>query len=682
MKIQLKFIILFAAVLIAVNAFVALYTLFQRSSMISFFKADQAQLQANFDALIKLKAQSLENTAKDYTFWDEMVAFVSTADMKWAVMNLDPMLETFNIDSVWIYSVDGKLVYNKNSYNDDRLRDLLIGPHSIDQIFAKGPFCSFFVRTGVGLIQVYGSTIQPTSDQARKTPAKGYFFVSKVFSPSYLKELSDLSGGSVSILDPGTKVPQRFFETNFNKGRLVIRKTISDPWNIPVGQLEMKHESKIIADFNKNIARNLLGLLAFGIILVCTSFLFVFIWINRPLQVIAESLKKEDSALLRTLKTRPDEFGAIADLIEKFFSQREQFVREINARNMAEAKISRAAREWRATFDSINDQISVMDKNFNIVRVNTTFSDRFGMRPDEIIGKICFELLGRSKPCPRCPHINALQTKSVAVSEYFISSENRYREVTCTPIYDEKADVIGSIHIVKDVTSRKDLEKKQRLAQLGKLVADMAHEVNNPLMIISGRSQLSLMEEINNQEVKDNLKIIIDECQRAKEIIQRLLRFARPMPVETRKIDIHASLDAVINLLEHQYSLSGVTFIRSYDNTTPLVTVDDRQMQEVFMNLFNNAREAMPGGGTITIRTFLKDNFCVLEIRDTGAGMSTEVKQRLFEPFFTTKEKGTGLGLSVCYGILRSYGGSLRFESEIPKGTIAVITLPVSEVFV
>ncbi|MFH1398167.1 MAG: ATP-binding protein [Candidatus Omnitrophota bacterium] len=230
---------------------------------------------------------------------------------------------------------------------------------------------------------------------------------------------------------------------------------------------------------------------------------------------------------------------------------------------------------------------------------------------------------------------------------------------------------------IEDLKLTQDmLIQSEKLASLGKLVSSMAHEVNNPLMIISGNAQLSLMEEIQSEAVKNNLKIIMEECLRAKNIIRRLLKFSRPSKGETKEVDINKSIEAVLGIMEHQFKLDDVEIKRNYQENLPLITIDEQQIQEVFMNLINNAKDAMSGVGAITITTFLEGDFLRLDFKDTGSGMPEEAKKRLFEPFFTTKEKGTGLGLAVCYGIIKAHNGELKFESELKKGTTASILLP------
>jgi PAS domain S-box-containing protein len=228
--------------------------------------------------------------------------------------------------------------------------------------------------------------------------------------------------------------------------------------------------------------------------------------------------------------------------------------------------------------------------------------------------------------------------------------------------------------------SQDKLLQQAKLASLGKLVSDMAHEVNNPLQIISGRAQISLMEDLGgNEDLETSLNVIKDQCERAKDIIQRLLLFSRPSKREINKVDIRQSLGFVVELVRHQFSLEDVNIIEDYQDELPLVSIDDKQMHEVFMNLLKNAAQAMPEGGDITIRITSDGEKVNIEIQDEGEGISSEDMKKIFDPFFTTKQEGTGLGLSVCYGIVKSHGGELSYSSEPGKGTTARITLPAGE---
>ena len=251
------------------------------------------------------------------------------------------------------------------------------------------------------------------------------------------------------------------------------------------------------------------------------------------------------------------------------------------------------------------------------------------------------------------------------------------REVLISML-DDNNDIREKLekHIVELGNAQKMLIQSEKLASLGKLIAEIAHEVNNPLMIISGNAQISLMQKSVSDDVKKNLNIVIEECQRAKTIIQRLLKFSKPSKGEVRLVDINKSLEAVLGISEHFLKLSNVEIKREYQDALPLVPMDEQLIQEVFMNLMNNAKDAMAQGGVMTIATSLEGERVRIDFKDTGSGMPEEVKQKIYEPFFTTKEKGTGLGLLICYGIVKAHNGELRFESQVNQGTTVTILLP------
>jgi two-component system, sporulation sensor kinase A len=225
-------------------------------------------------------------------------------------------------------------------------------------------------------------------------------------------------------------------------------------------------------------------------------------------------------------------------------------------------------------------------------------------------------------------------------------------------------------------TSQNMLVQSEKLASLGRIAADIAHQVNNPLMIISSNAQLSLMSGSVSAELKDALELIIKECSRASGVMHKTLKFAQPSKGEMTETRICESIEAVVSLIEKQFEMARIEIKRNYPEKPVLVLIDNQLMQEVFMNLLNNAKESMPDGGTITITASLEGDFFRIDFKDTGCGMSEEDKHKIFEPFFTTKRKGTGLGLSICYSIIKAHDGELIFESQLNKGSTATVLLP------
>lgn len=252
----------------------------------------------------------------------------------------------------------------------------------------------------------------------------------------------------------------------------------------------------------------------------------------------------------------------------------------------------------------------------------------------------------------------------------------RYILFTISPLFREN-EIIGYMVHVQDNTERRKVAESQRLAQLGRLLSDMAHEVNNPLMIISGRAELALLEGVGDEKVRDILNIVLEQCFFAKNIIQRLLKYSRIGKVEKRPVDIGKALDLIIEILQHHFKMSNITLKKNVIPGLPPAMVNEKQIQEVFMNILRNSADAMPDGGVITIGVSQEKDFVKTDIEDTGEGMIPEVLERIFEPFFTTKQKGTGLGLAVCHTIIQEHGGYLRYKSKIGEGTTATILLPV-----
>ncbi|MCP4343019.1 MAG: hypothetical protein GY799_30080 [Desulfobulbaceae bacterium] len=232
-----------------------------------------------------------------------------------------------------------------------------------------------------------------------------------------------------------------------------------------------------------------------------------------------------------------------------------------------------------------------------------------------------------------------------------------------------------------------EAENANKLASIGRLAAGVAHEINNPLSIINQKTGLveDYIEMTGDFEYKESMRRALDGIQnsvvRCKTITHRLLGFARHTDVQTEKIDINVVLKEVVAFLAQEATYSQIKICFDLDQDIPKIYSDRSQLQQVFLNITNNAIDAIGSNGNIFLSSREIDQESIqLKIIDTGMGMSPEVERRIFDPFFTTKEtgKGTGLGLSITYGILKKLGGTISVQSKIGKGTTFEITLPVS----
>jgi nitrogen-specific signal transduction histidine kinase len=252
------------------------------------------------------------------------------------------------------------------------------------------------------------------------------------------------------------------------------------------------------------------------------------------------------------------------------------------------------------------------------------------------------------------------------------------------PLVSKDLQQIGRLIIFDDITDRDELERRlvqaDKLSSIGLLAAGVAHEVNTPLAVISTYAQMLAKQISDNSTQSKLLDKIARQTFRASEIVNSLLNFSRTSTTELTELDLNRLIRETAGLIEHQ--LSNVAIRAEFDFEEPLPPIKGNagKLQQVFLNLFLNARDAMERGGALSIRTWSDDASVYAEVRDTGQGISPEHLSRIYDPFFTTKgaRKGTGLGLSVSYGIVREHGGEIEVESQPGAGTRFQLGFPLA----
>ena len=338
-------------------------------------------------------------------------------------------------------------------------------------------------------------------------------------------------------------------------------------------------------------------------------------------------------------------------------------------------------KRFRDLFEQSPIGVSITSIKGELLVVNKAFLETFGVNSFSSVSKYnLFKDFGASGK-----DVKKIQEGRIVQYEKEYDFDNMgfpsqkegigYALFTISPLFRDE-NIIGYLVQIQDITQRKKVEEAQRLAHLGRLLSDMAHEVNNPLMVISGRAELALLDEELDPKLRDSLGVILDQCFMAKDIIQRLLKYSRIGKVQKNPVDIEATLELIANILQHHFKMSNIELKVDIKTDLPQITGNEKQIQEVFMNILRNASDAMPDGGKITIRGYKEKGHVKIDIADTGEGMPEKVLERIFEPFFTTKQQGTGLGLAVCHTIVREHGGDLYYESTEGEGTTAVIMIP------
>ena len=338
--------------------------------------------------------------------------------------------------------------------------------------------------------------------------------------------------------------------------------------------------------------------------------------------------------------------------------------------------------------ESVNVAILALDAAGRITSCNRAFEDLYRVRRDDVAGTPVEGLL----PADVIASVHrATGTKGWALK----SAANIYKlylgdrpgaklivDMSIIPLRGSFDSGSGCLLVMDDITEKVELADQllqaEKLSSLGLMAAGIAHEVNTPITGISSYTQMLLKETPASDARKSILEKIEKQTFRAAGIVNGLLNFARINGTEYQDLDVNRLLQESLTLLEHQLTRSGIRISRSLDTSIPMVFGNGGKLQQVFVNLFLNARDAMPGGGELRVHTGMNESMVIVDIEDTGTGISEDEIKRIYDPFFTTKgvSRGTGLGLTISYGIIQEHGGRILVDSEPGKGTRFRLKLP------
>lgn len=364
-------------------------------------------------------------------------------------------------------------------------------------------------------------------------------------------------------------------------------------------------------------------------------------------------------------------------------------MRDITKRKRAEEAMRESEEIFRNLFQTSRDFICITDQEGLIIDANNAALELFGYSFKELSSMKAQDLFVN-------PEDRQILMDLVFKYGYIINREIELRKkdgeiidaiMTVNVRRDKNNNTIGFFSIGKDVTEKKRLElqllQAEKLSAVGTMISGVAHEINNPLTSIIGYSQLLSKQEVP-KDIKNKLNVILKESIRSSKIIGSLLTFARKHKPQRNKININDILIESIELREYELSVSNIDVQTSFSDDLPWTFADPYQIQQVFVNLINNALDAIVANqesGVLTIKTERKDDAVMIEFKDTGPGIPNDVIKKVFEPFFTTKEmgKGTGLGLSMAYGIIKEHGGTISVESKPGEWAKFIVTLPIIE---
>jgi PAS domain S-box-containing protein len=365
-------------------------------------------------------------------------------------------------------------------------------------------------------------------------------------------------------------------------------------------------------------------------------------------------------------------------------------------------ELERKQKELQATkeylqnvLENSRDIIITTDLSGNIATFNRGAEDILGYNRSEVTGRPADLLYADPKEYPRL--LKRLYTEGGVTNHEtrFVRKDGAHVDVaiTISHLYDNEGYVIGTVDICRDVTTRKVLQlqliHQDRLAAIGKLGAGLAHEINNPLAVINEAagwagelldSDERIKASPNFQEISESLSKIRQHTMRCKSITMRLLGFASQNESVAEACNVNNVINDVLDFMYSRVRFSNIRFHTKLSPAVPDLAVNPVQLQQVLVNLIDNAIDVLPAGGHITIGTEAADGCLRITVADTGSGIPHKLLGTIFDPFVTSKPvgKGTGLGLSICYGIVNQLGGDIKVARTGPEGTQFLITLPIT----
>ena len=332
--------------------------------------------------------------------------------------------------------------------------------------------------------------------------------------------------------------------------------------------------------------------------------------------------------------------------------------------------------------ESLNVGVLAVDLDGIVESWNTRMEQLFGVTRQEAVGRQLGSLLPEELAREIAARGDAEQITGIYKQRLQHQGKLLTLNVSIAPLVSKSSERIGRLLLFDDVTQRERMEEQmsqtEKLTSLGLLAAGVAHEVNTPLAVISNYIQMLAKQMPEGDPRQSIIEKIVKQTFRASEIVNNLLNFSRTGAAEAADVDVNRVVEETLALVAHPLKTSQIQVVKQLGETLPPVRGSANKLQQVFLNLFLNARDAMPSGGMLEVRTGAHNGSVEIEVADTGAGIAREHIHRIFDPFFTTKSngRGTGLGLSVSYGIIKEHSGKIDVRSTPGTGTSFHVEFP------
>ncbi|HSX14755.1 MAG TPA: ATP-binding protein [Candidatus Saccharimonadales bacterium] len=643
--------------------------------------------QRLFSAVYRLDGEPQANLATDYTYWDDMVAFVKKPTKKFAQDNLDTALSTYQVDAIWVFRTDGTKVYQNNGSNVSAI-DLPLSKAEIAQVFTKQRLAHFFVRTSSGIVEIRAATIHPSNDPNRQTVPQGYFFVGRLYNAEFRQRLGNDSKSNVNLLS-GNDNPTM---PDPSTGQVVIDKTLGDMNGQTIARLQATADAPSIRELYTQNSQRVKNFVIIVIPVLLALLWFLTRYVTNPLNKISRTLATKDPNNLEELGTSTSEFGQIALLLSQYFRQNRQQLEEAHTR-------------LRASINAFNIGFIMTDANLNITMVN------------DAARRILFADPKRAKEVKLAelerlmPKIKLEQTISNAINTITSHSLGevplleKFLRIYVAPVTESpgQAPVIGSIILFEDITLERSLKRAR-----DEFFSIASHELRTPLTVIMGNAAMiaeHVIPKVKNPELAGMTKDIYDSSRRLIQMVNDFLDTSRleqnRIKFELTAVDLPELLQGLVKEYQHTVGQQGLELkLEILDGRGKIVArADQIKLRQVLINLLSNA-VTFTHSGSITMRLESHPDYVRIFVTDTGEGIPPERHNLLFKKFQQAEENilsratpgslkpgsardtthGTGLGLYISKMLMEGMGGLIRLESSEPgKGTTFSLTLPAAK---
>jgi PAS domain S-box-containing protein len=697
-RIQAKFAVLLAAVAVVAIVGELAFVNSERHRSRQFFDASVRQSAMTLDGVLELRGTSLAAFVNDYTYWDDMVRFVATGDSCWAEVNLVPSLNTFGASVCAVYRRDGSLVYSCAS--DSTVPAMAPDPAWFRKLDSTR-LSHFFVPTPAGILEVRGATIHPSSDAERRSIPRGYMLAGRVWTGEYLADLTRLVGAAVTLLatSPGDTLPAALTPDN---GQVVLRRQFPGPDGRPVATLSSTFRSSLMGTFVRTTRWTAAAATVLSAVLIVLLGLCLYLWVTRPMGMIARALRTDDARQLGRLPQADNEFGRVARLVAGSFEKQASLTREVRERQKAESALRESEERFRDLFENANDLIQSVGPDGRYLYTNSRWREALGYTEEEVGRLTMFDVLAPESH-DHCRQVfgGLMSGGHVECEEtVFLTKEGRrvYVEgnLSCQ-MKDGKP--VATRGFFRDVTERKRHEqeladKSAELAQLNEvknqLLGMAAHDLRNPLSVILTASSFmagdggTLLPEAKKV---DFIRRIKANSQFMLKLIDDLLDVAK---IESGRLDLGLEEADIVDVIDDSLGLNdilaeqkGIALQFDRPPGLPRLRLDRDKVEQVLNNLVSNALKFSDPGTTVRVTAARLNGSVVVSVKDQGRGIPAAELDKLFQPFGKTSvkstagERSTGLGLAIARKIVEGHKGRIWAESEVGKGSTFSFSLPV-----